>query len=177
MIMERQCPQQADENDSTTTDAQNVEPVRPLHKIIQDVLEIKEKLNIKDNEIRDLNEQLKTAHATIARLSRRVSLLEVQEATRQEEAATRLGADESIRMRQQQLPPSAPTKTLILGDTNLNCISPRDLYADSSIRTINEATVDILRSWVDERLNWIPKKCILYCGLYDALNGKLPSKH
>lgn len=42
------------------------------------------------------------------------------------------------------------------------------------MKTITKANIDLLRSWVSEQLHIIPSECIIYCGLFDIINGMFP---
>ena len=65
---------------------------------------------------------------------------------------------------------SQPDGTLLLGDTNLSPARASDLGDHCSVRTIKGANIDLLKCWVSERLQWVPKNCILYCGIQDILD-------
>jgi len=141
-----------------------------LKKMMDDIEQIKEKMNEKDIEIEEIGMKFKNAQRTIDQLQRRVATLEEER--------------QVYRERQQQvrdgttLPPlpliNASSlineKTLILGDTNLSQILSKDLNDNCNIRTIKGANIDLLKCWVIEKLNWTPQKCILYCGLHDLLD-------
>ena len=65
---------------------------------------------------------------------------------------------------------SPPEGTLLLGDTNLSPVRASDLGDHCSVRTIKGANIDLLKCWVSEKLQWVPRNCILYCGLQDILD-------
>ncbi|MEL6989196.1 MAG: hypothetical protein AAGK97_15395, partial [Bacteroidota bacterium] len=71
---------------------------------------------------------------------------------------------------------SAPHRTLLLGDTNLTHVKTTDLGNDCNVRTIKDADINLLRSWISNQLNWIPDSCILFGGISDILDGKSPSE-
>ena len=50
-----------------------------------------------------------------------------------------------------------------------------DLGENTYIRTISGANVDLIRSWVSEKLNWKPTRCFLVCGIHDILEGETSS--
>lgn len=161
MIMEK--------HQSSSIDVGNheAEPNSPIQKILSDIIEIKDKLNVKDVEIRDLSEKLKVSNITIGRLNDRISMLEDQ--VRQGQLRRSAESTPSTES-------SPVVKTLILGDTNLSNITSSDLGEDCSVRTIKEANIDLIRCWVAEKLNWIPSRCILYCGIFDVLDNATPNK-
>lgn len=145
-------------------DEENI-PNSLVRKIIEDIKEIKGKLNNKDKNISELTEKLDNAQVTIDLLYGRIIALEEQVAKGQA-------------IRRDDLPPPSPIspeRTLLLGDTNLCKILRSDLKNDCSIRTVNEANIDLLKSWVSERLNWTPAKSVLYCGIQDILSGATPN--
>ena len=45
-----------------------------------------------------------------------------------------------------------------------------DLGENCSVKTINGANIDLLRSWITEHLSKTPTECILYCGIKDILD-------
>ena len=63
-------------------------------------------------------------------------------------------------------------KTLLLGDDNLRGVRVSDLGENCSVRTIKDATIDLLKCWVDEKLDWTPSKCIIYCGTHDMIENE-----
>ena len=134
-----------------------------LQKILSEVREIKEKLAIKDVEVDDLYEKLRIASNTISNLEEKISSLEDQ-------ARRGLGQANAN-------DPSPPTRTtLLLGDTNLSYIASSDLGQGCTIRTIKEANIDLMKSWITDKLDWIPARCILYGGIADILENTNPSK-
>lgn len=66
--------------------------------------------------------------------------------------------------------------TLFGGDTNLNNIKTTDLHKMCALRTLCDSNTDLIKSWVEERTSWVPEKCIIYSGLFDAKQSKTPSK-
>lgn len=135
------------------------------------VEELRERINVRDVEIEELNELLKNAHVTINKLNDRLSSLEEQVNQLQETTA-----------QQQQIlpilqdPSSTPKGTLLLGDNNLVPVRASDLNKQCSVRTIREANIDLVKCWVSEKLQWVPKCCILYCGIQDILDGSIPAE-
>ena len=121
-----------------------------LHKIV-------EKLQTKDSEIDLLNEEVKTAYSIISTLSQRVSDLE-----KCVNKTRKTTADANI-------PAPREERSLLLRDTNLQRAMPSDVES-CLIRTIRGAHVDLLRSWISEKLTWTPSKCFIYAGLYDLNN-------
>ena len=115
----------------------------------------KVKMTRKDSEIEELNEMLKTAHVTINRLNDRITRLEDQ--IEQQNADTEMPTEE---------------KTLLLGDDNLSEVRVSDLNEQCSVKSIKDINMDLLRCWVNERLDIIPTKCIIYCGLNDLIENE-----
>lgn len=66
--------------------------------------------------------------------------------------------------------------TLFIGDTNLYNIKTTDLHKMCAIRTFRDSDTDLIKCWVEEKLSWVPEKCIIYSGLFDAKQSKTPSK-
>ena len=131
------------------------------------VEELRERINIRDSEIEELNKLLKTAHVTINKLNDRLSSVEEQVKQLQVTHTQRM----SQTPQEQSSPPSLPEGTLLIGDTNLNDIRTSDLSSRCSIRTIKGANIDLVRCWISEKLQWVPGNSILYCGLQDILEG------
>ena len=129
-------------------------------RIISELEALKEKLTIKDSEIRELNEMLKTAHVTINRLNDRITTLEEQQMRRRLSTTNQETTEEDPRER-----------TLLIGDENLSCVRPSDLGRECSVKTLKDTTMDLTRCWVNEKLNWSPAKCIIFCGKNDIMEN------
>ena len=123
---------------------------------------IKTKLEIKDLEIELLNSEMKAAYNTIDNLQQRVVELEGQR-------------KESSNNQPEEQCSTPPITCLLLGDSSLQPILRSDLHAHTRVRTIAEANMDLLRSWVIEKLNQIPSECVIYSGIYDILDEKSPA--
>jgi len=164
MIMEKH---QLSLNDTSGEETQEGVSNSSLQGIISDIVEIKEKLAVKDVEIDDLYGKLNVANVTIGRLQDRVSSLEDQIRRGQHS-----NSDEQPTVNHQ--PPIRTT--LLLGDTNLSHITSKDLSKECSVRTIKDANIDLLRSWVNEQLDWNPSRCILYGGIFDIQENVTPSQ-
>ncbi len=137
---------------------------RAIQKITSDLEKLKEKLTTKDMEIDVLNTEVKTAYSVIDQLQQKICNLENIIANKpppHQQAET----DSS---------PNLPQKILLLGDENWTEAKVSDLNKNVSIRTIKGANTDLLRCWVSEKLNWIPSKCVIYCGLQDIINNTAP---
>jgi len=162
-------------NDNNEQQRQMGDADSPLQKIISDIIELKGKVSIKDVMIEELNDMLKTAYVTINKLSDRVTALE-DEVRRSKEVSSNSapGQDRAPTNSVSNTRPPCE-KTLLLGDTNLSYVRAADLGEDCFIRTIKEANVDLLKCWVEEKLNWSPTRCILYCGLQDILEDASPT--
>ena len=61
-------------------------------------------------------------------------------------------------------------KTLLIGDSGLQEIRFDDLEDNITIRTLHEANMTILKSWITEKLSCPIKECIIYCGIQDLLD-------
>ncbi|KAK3881614.1 hypothetical protein Pcinc_013960 [Petrolisthes cinctipes] len=109
-----------------------------------DIENIKAKLHTKDLEIGLLNTEVKTAFETITALQQRVDDLEQMLCPNSRE--------------QPQAPNNnpLPPHCLLLGDINLRRVLRSDLGENYSVTTIHGANLDLLRSWISEKLNWTP---------------------
>ena len=130
-----------------------------MEKVNKDILSIKSKLETKDSEIELLNTEMKTAYSVIETLQQRISHLETRERSDDKHED---GTSTTL----------TPPQCLLLGDTNLKHVRRSDLDDSCSVRTVTHANMDLLSSWVSEKLSWSPSHCVIYCGLYDVLNGK-----
>ncbi|MEL6989823.1 MAG: hypothetical protein AAGK97_18590, partial [Bacteroidota bacterium] len=142
--------------------------------ITADVFEIKQQLDIKTTQIDELNELLKAAHVTINKLNDRLSTLE------EEVGRSRRHQDPSGNVTPGHLFDSNEEEeedqgTLLLGDSNLCQVKASDLGRNCFIRTIKDADIELLRSWVNEKLQWKPSRCILVCGTQDFIEEKTAS--
>ena len=61
-------------------------------------------------------------------------------------------------------------KTLLIGDSTLQEMKTSDLQEDVIIRTLPDANIRLLKSWIVEKLDCPLKECIIYCGLQDLLD-------
>ena len=115
---------------------------------------------------------MKAAQITINKLNDRVSSLEEQmklfqrSSTAQQTTPAPEGSSSSQ---------PSPEGTLLLGDTNLAAVRTSDLKSNCSIRTLKDANIDLVKCWINEKLQWTPKNCILYCGLQDIIDGTSPA--
>ena len=152
-----------DESDSSGPNS------RLITKIMDEIKEIKDKLNMKTMEVEQLNEMLKAANVTINKLSDRISTLE--------ERVVRRDGDNPQTSASSPANTSTQTAdgTLLLGDTHLCDVRQSDLGKDTYIRTIKGTNMDLMRCWVSEKLNWKPARCIVVCGMHDILDGDTPA--
>ena len=129
-----------------------------IYKMAIDIENIKSKLHTKDMEIELLNEEVRTAYETIKTLQHRVDDLEQQ-------------LSSTSRDHQPQLSSTTPSSPhcLLLGDANLRQALRSDLGNNCSVRTIHGANLDLLRSWVAEKLNRTVTACVIYCGFHNVL--------
>lgn len=152
MIMQNH---QSTENETAAT-SQEEQSMDNLDNILQEIINLNKRMSKKDSEIEELNTMLKTAQVTINRLNDRITTLEDQAALQSRPNAL----------------PAVSEKILLLGDENLREILPSDLGENCSIRTLTDATLDLAKCWVDEKLDWIPSKCIIYCGIHDLMENE-----
>ena len=64
---------------------------------------------------------------------------------------------------------SAEKKILLIGDSNLQEIRNDDLQGNVVVRTLPDANMAMLRSWIEEKLTHPLKECVIYCGTQDIL--------
>ena len=126
----------------------------PLADIWLELCDIKKNMNKKDTKIEELNDLLKNAHITINRLNDRISTLEEQIIRQRIPSTVNMDDEKTI---------------LLLGNGNLNEVCLSDLEEGCSVKTVKDSTVDLLQCWVNEKLEWAPDKCIIYCGINDLL--------
>ena len=148
-----------------------------LHEL--DIME--EELLKKTSEIEQLNEILQAANVTINKLNDRLSTLEerVERNERRCTETTHPSSSSTSRLPTGSTSGSQnnkPEGTLLLGDTNLTNVRATDLGRQCYVRTINGGNIDLIRCWVAEKLNWMPSRCILVCGIHDILDEVNPSK-
>ena len=136
-------------------DSQDADDPDPFADIWLELHDIKENMNKKETKIEELNDLLKNAHITINRLNDRISTLEEQIIRQQFPSPVNMDDE----------------KTLLLGDDNLNEVRLSDLEDGCSVKTIKDSTVDLLQCWVNEKLEWAPDKCIIYCGMNDLVDA------
>ncbi|KAK4321346.1 hypothetical protein Pmani_007827 [Petrolisthes manimaculis] len=120
------------------------------------------KLETKDMEIELLNTEVKTAYHTIELLQQRVTDLEQRccgNDSHQPSVANSMSSN----------------SCLLLGDTNLRPILLSDLHDNCFVRTIHDANMDLIKSWVTHKLDRIPSECILYSGINDLLEEYSPT--
>ena len=68
--------------------------------------------------------------------------------------------------------PHTPSEgnTLLIGDSCLKEVKSTDLHENIMIRTLPEANMNLLKSWIVEKLALAPKECIICCGTQDLLD-------
>ena len=133
-----------------TPDSQSQPPMNLLETFRQELDDLKVNMANKDSQIEELNDMLKKAYVTINRLNDRITILEDQ-------------------IRHQTADTGRPIEdvTLLLGDDNLNEVRVSDLDKHCVVKSIKDVTLDLMKCWVSEKLDIIPTKCIVYCGLND----------
>ncbi len=132
-----------------------------IQEITKSIKTLVSKLEIKDKEIDLLNTEMKTAYATIEVLQKRVTELEQRDSNEKHHASV--------------VTPTPITNSLLLGDSNLRHILCSDLDKNCQIKTITGANMDLLRSWVNEKLTQTPSICVIYNGINDILEEELPA--
>ena len=65
-------------------------------------------------------------------------------------------------------------KTLLIGDSGLKEVKADDLHENVLVRTLPEANMDLLKSWIEEKLDYSLCECIIYCGTQDLLDDDVP---
>ena len=138
-----------------THESQDQSQTDLLQNICQELENLKINMSRKDSQIEELNEMLKKAHVTINRLNDRITTLEDQIGQQNSETET-----------------PREEKTLLLGDDNLNEVRISDLNENCSIKSIKDVNFDLMKCWVNEKLDVIPTKCIIYCGLNDLIENE-----
>lgn len=133
-----------------------------LRDIASKIESITSKLETKDMEIELLNTEVKTAYHTIELLQQRVTELE--------QRCCGSGDHQASSPRS-----TSSNRCLLLGDTNLRPILRSDLHNNCWVRTIHDANMDLLTSWVTQKLSQIPSECVLYSGIHDLLEESSPA--
>ena len=165
LIMEKHRSTRPDTSENHPQENQNTEI--STSEIMNMITELRERLNIRDVEVDELNELLKAANVMINKLNDRVSSLEDQVKLLQENSSQGTTAAEGSQERLTLSQSAVPKGTLLLGDSNLAAIKTSDLATGCTIRTIRGANTDLINCWVSEKLQWAPNGCVLYCGLQD----------
>ena len=155
-------PREKQSEDRENRKSDNNEVVS-LEKVRLDIANLKDIVLKKDNRIEELENMVKKAHVTINKLNDRITTLE--------ENVRRL--DENVTVNERHLSPTQDS-VLLIGDNNLGDLKTGDFAGDCTIRTIPEATMDLAKSWVNEKLNFSPTHCIVYCGIHDLLDDQVP---
>ena len=132
---------------------------KQLQNIQDDVKLIMSKLETKDYEIELLNTEVRTAYSTIQLLQQRIADLEREHKSRRQDAAS---------------DSSASTECLLLGDTNTRRVLRSDLGDKCTVKTVMHANIDLLRSWVYEKLQSVPSECVILGGVYDIFEESPP---
>lgn len=130
--------------------------------IARKIESIASKLETKDMEIQLLNTEVKTAYHTIKLLQQRVTDLEQRCCGSDDHQASVASSMSS-------------NGCLLLGDTNLRPILLSDLHNNCFVRTIHDANMDLIKSWVTHKLDRIPSECILYSGIHDVSEEYSPT--
>lgn len=130
--------------------------------IVRKIESITSKLKTKDMEIELLNTEVKTAYITIDLLQQQVTDLEQR----------CCGSDNHQPLAANS---TLSNSCLLLEDTNLRPILLSDLHNNCRLRTIHDANMDMIKSWVTQKLDRIPSQCILYKCIHDILEGSAPT--
>ena len=64
---------------------------------------------------------------------------------------------------------SGDGKSLLVGDGYLKEVQSSDRSEETIVRTLPEADMDLLKSWVTEKMDFSIKSCVIYCGYQDLL--------
>ena len=134
-----------------------------LEKICLDISNLKDVVLKKDSRTEELENMVKKAHLPINKLNDRITNLE--------ENVRRL--DENVTVNERHLSPTQD-RVLLKRDNNLGDLKTGDIAGNCTIRTISEATMDLAKSWVNEKLSFSPTHCIVYCGVHDLLDDQVP---
>ena len=110
-----------------------------LLKINKHIQEIKSKLLMKDTKIDLLNTEVKTAYTIIHSLQQRINELELQKKIQDEQ----MEVTEHV---------ATPPRCFLLRDTNTRRVHRSDLHNTCSVKTIERANMDLLKSLVNEQL-------------------------
>lgn len=140
----------------TPSDNQQLASDSLLQSILSDIEDMKEKMKNKDLEIGELHAKLQQSEESVNQLNKRIAKLEGK--------LNHQGGDHSDLLSTLQADAEESKKKLLLGDSNLLEILPSDLGADTLIRTLPGANLDLLKSWVTDKLNISLNECVIYCG-------------
>ena len=151
LLLEKCQSQSKDGNSIELQEEETTEVLPTLRKLLAEIQEMKEKLAIKEVEVEDIYEQLKTskeelrlANENIYELQETVKTLQVN---RQDLRET---GSHDVNMTQYKEEGKA---TLLIGDSNLRNIRSSDLKSCCKIRTIHDANISALRSWISDQLD------------------------
>lgn len=147
----------------TPSDNQQLASDSLLQSILSDIEDMKEKMKNKDLEIGELHAKLQQSEESVNQLNKRIAKLEGK--------LNHQGGDHSDLLSTLQADAEESKKKLLLGDSNLLEILPSDLGADTLIRTLPGANLDLLKSWVTDKLNISLNECVIYCGFQDLVKG------
>ena len=139
-----------------------------LRKVLLEVQEIKERLAMKEIGVEDIYEKLRLSNEKLKQANESISKLQ--------DEIDSLKGNRGNSSRNEQVSHKEQMTTLLIGDSNLSSIKPSDLAKSCRIRTIKDVSVNALKCWINDQLGWIPKNCIIYCGLKDILNNANPSR-
>ena len=117
-----------------------------------------------------INNSLKEKDREIQELKTSIFLAEEKIKTLQEALQRRLESSKEHEDRPYSF--LGEKKTLLIGDSCLQEIKPSDLKEDTLIRTLPEANISLMKSWIMEKLDHPLKECIIYCGAQDILEAE-----
>lgn len=75
----------------------------------------------------------------------------------------------STTSREEPTSTSPRAHTLLYGDANLRQVYRNDLANNCSVKTLHGGNVDLLRSWVPEKINQATTACVIFCGINDVI--------
>ena len=142
-----QCSQQDD-----TSNRHMEAEVAAVHRKLE---QLERKLEMKDGEIMELKNRLSEAEDQIKNIN--TILQTVQR--------------ENVSDSQNQ-----NKKTLLIGDSTLYRVRASDLKETCIVRTIPEANLSLMQSWLADQLVHPLKECIIYCGLQDIMEKSKKSE-
>ena len=107
----------------------------------------------KDKEIDELKNRVLVAEGRIQTLLSKIELCE------------------AAHCNMNDIQPTRDDRILLLGDACLTQVKSSDLDERCMVRTVPGANMDLMKSWVTDKLDYSLKECIVYCGAQDVLES------